>query len=662
MQQRPKWLQSGANVELGKILLIKDENRKVHEWPLGRVIEVHPGKDGLVRVVTLRTEKGMLKRPIAKLSPLPVEQPYYEENEEKMAKTKINYDLALEKKEAKKQAKKKGKNTPVEVRRSPRFTVKPSLVVTLLIGLVCAALADAQSVHQFQHQPGLHFKDEGSVKIIEEFWTISVQQNTSEFNHGIRSLQESINVLNLICSNATENCHTYLDALQERVTTLDTKLATIRGPARPKRAVPLLVVGAVAAGTAIIGTTVYFKSTLETFKKEVNELEERQVRLLELMKSQTNIVEKEARIMRATNNETDEIMLEINAVLQKANATIFKASLKTQIHDIFLMTNIISQKIDQTMDGITHALEHSLVSSNLMSTLNMFKLTKYYDQIAAKLPSEWQLPEYRLAENLLMKPAIQIHEEIVDFTFKIPVISRKTYRLLRLFAVPIIRDSDMVWIELNSHLMAIHENDARIPAEDSFVEIDQWNLCETSSPHVDNHKLKCELSIWFNHTIPETCLVRTTNIAETWIPVHTDTWIYALPKSEEIELGDKRIQINGTGLVLYHSEKVERINDTITLSDTSFITPAVNLTDWVVNPKPLRHRVDISKNWTKLEDDLQNLSAAENNINIWNIEHYYGIMLGFTLTVLFIVLVVICRRFSKPQEKLNHKKYFIDVV
>ena len=33
-------------------------------WPLGRVIELHPGRDGIVRSVTLRTAKGVLKRSV----------------------------------------------------------------------------------------------------------------------------------------------------------------------------------------------------------------------------------------------------------------------------------------------------------------------------------------------------------------------------------------------------------------------------------------------------------------------------------------------------------------------------------------------------------------------------------------------------------------------
>ena len=37
------------------------------KWPIARVIEVHPGQDGKVRVVTVRTARGTYKRPVVKV-------------------------------------------------------------------------------------------------------------------------------------------------------------------------------------------------------------------------------------------------------------------------------------------------------------------------------------------------------------------------------------------------------------------------------------------------------------------------------------------------------------------------------------------------------------------------------------------------------------------
>ena len=37
-------------------------------WPLARVIQTHPGRDNLVRVVTVKTANGVYKRPVNKMA------------------------------------------------------------------------------------------------------------------------------------------------------------------------------------------------------------------------------------------------------------------------------------------------------------------------------------------------------------------------------------------------------------------------------------------------------------------------------------------------------------------------------------------------------------------------------------------------------------------
>ncbi|CAG7709901.1 unnamed protein product [Allacma fusca] len=70
LQKRPKWASAEDNVKIETLLLIKDDRLPSMKWKLGHVIETHPGKDNLVRVVTLKTSDGELKRPVARLCPL----------------------------------------------------------------------------------------------------------------------------------------------------------------------------------------------------------------------------------------------------------------------------------------------------------------------------------------------------------------------------------------------------------------------------------------------------------------------------------------------------------------------------------------------------------------------------------------------------------------
>ena len=75
LQQLGKWRTRSANLRPGTLVLLKDELLPPARWSLGRIVSTHPGDDGLVRVVTVRTATSELRRPVTKICPLPVESP-----------------------------------------------------------------------------------------------------------------------------------------------------------------------------------------------------------------------------------------------------------------------------------------------------------------------------------------------------------------------------------------------------------------------------------------------------------------------------------------------------------------------------------------------------------------------------------------------------------
>lgn len=72
LQQRHKWNTAGQNVQKDDLVLIRDERAAPCHWPLGRVLDVHPGDDEQTRVLTLRCQNGTMKRPIVKVVVLPI--------------------------------------------------------------------------------------------------------------------------------------------------------------------------------------------------------------------------------------------------------------------------------------------------------------------------------------------------------------------------------------------------------------------------------------------------------------------------------------------------------------------------------------------------------------------------------------------------------------
>ena len=71
LTERRKWLKKERNLAVGDIVLVIDSNTPRGKWPIGRVLEIFPGPDGVVRSANIHlrsaTRTTELHRPVAKL-------------------------------------------------------------------------------------------------------------------------------------------------------------------------------------------------------------------------------------------------------------------------------------------------------------------------------------------------------------------------------------------------------------------------------------------------------------------------------------------------------------------------------------------------------------------------------------------------------------------
>lgn len=74
LQNRSKWSKVEENLRVGDLVLIREDFETPLAWRKGRIIQVHAGSDDLVRVVTLKTEAGEVKRPVHKVALLPFQR------------------------------------------------------------------------------------------------------------------------------------------------------------------------------------------------------------------------------------------------------------------------------------------------------------------------------------------------------------------------------------------------------------------------------------------------------------------------------------------------------------------------------------------------------------------------------------------------------------
>ncbi|XP_071577540.1 uncharacterized protein [Temnothorax nylanderi] len=72
LQGRSKWQETQQDFQINDLVILREEHTPPYQWKLGRVVELHRGRDNLVRVVSIKTMNGVTKRAISKLCKLPV--------------------------------------------------------------------------------------------------------------------------------------------------------------------------------------------------------------------------------------------------------------------------------------------------------------------------------------------------------------------------------------------------------------------------------------------------------------------------------------------------------------------------------------------------------------------------------------------------------------
>lgn len=74
LQVRTKWkLNCNHMLKIGTLVLIRNDNASSLHWELGRIVQLYPGKDGVVRVVKLKVRDGTTTRAVNRICALPVE-------------------------------------------------------------------------------------------------------------------------------------------------------------------------------------------------------------------------------------------------------------------------------------------------------------------------------------------------------------------------------------------------------------------------------------------------------------------------------------------------------------------------------------------------------------------------------------------------------------
>ncbi|XP_033180022.1 uncharacterized protein LOC105681646 [Bombus impatiens] len=92
LNNRSKWTKGEHSIQEGTIVPLREDNVPSMHWPLGRVVKVHPGADGIIRTATVQTSSSLLDRGVKRLVPLPC-HPAQDESGQSLTSKEVDHPL-----------------------------------------------------------------------------------------------------------------------------------------------------------------------------------------------------------------------------------------------------------------------------------------------------------------------------------------------------------------------------------------------------------------------------------------------------------------------------------------------------------------------------------------------------------------------------------------
>lgn len=644
LQYRNKWREQCNNIKPGAVVIIKEDNSPVLQWPLGRIINIYKGEDNVVRVVDVKTSTGIFKRPIHRLAPLPVD--------ETTTTTQPS-------------------NTSTEVPRKKQRTSLTNFTTVLLIILFMMPLACATGIinTEFNSNLGIHFEGIGSVKLSKADWQIIVYYDLKPYWEEVQSFSTGTLALHHLCQELKQGslCENVLTAINH--TEEEFRLNSFLPTQRIKRGA-VNIVGNIANSLFGILDSEYAQqmvTTIETVKKNENHLQHLLKNQTSILDSTINILKQDQTAIKGKFNRLDTQYTEIRSRVHDLE----DAGYQSKIFQIFISLAMeltitaadLHRMKSSILDVITDT-HHGKISPNLLSP------TQLHDElikIRNHLPPSLQLPvehDNHLQLYKLMTVEGAVTKTHVIFKIMIPLCDQEPFNLYRLFPVPSAVNYSLVAIKPCNEILAVSAHkDQYFPI--SFAMLHSCTLTQADTYLCSNIQSKynkgsqvclCEIQLLNNDTTLNCNAERLdTNVSWTQL-TNNNQWIYAFNSPHRLNAvcgkHGQQLLLNGSGLLTLEPQCVVKDNFITVQGHHSFTsdrydsyTSLGKLGD-IIKPKhldPLSHETE------PYTTQLQQLAELQNSLDLQefldiptqidNINYHYS-SIGYTALILSIILTV----------------------
>lgn len=554
LQTRNKWQKATENLAVGEIVLIKEDNLPPSRWALGRILKVHPGRDGLTRVVTLKTKTGELTRPIIKLIKLPTADQPQQTQKADIATSDVKPDTTTSDAMSGTTIADKDKTnqTAEQSKYKTRSKTKGSNILYTLLTLITLFHPTQQASQliettQFNTNRAIYYDKVGNLQGVHDNWKLVAYYNMTSYWLSLENVHRLENHLEALCKHFDYQvmCKAILSEVNQEISELDHNnymLKTHHGQVRG-RGTRGLVNGVGYIANSLFG--ILDDSFSEQYKKDIEALHKNRDHMLTLIKGQTTILEAHNNILKrneeAMNRQFELISEHLNTTksyIQKLGNKIEKVESMDYFNSMAIATNIILARLRHIQHMLTETatnIHHGHVDTRL---LPQNQLLQELNTISGHLPKHLSIPVDDLQVQLAdVYKLLEVKSRMVDSYFiieiTIPLTSDNQYTIYRAIPVPLPRYNNTLTMKLSSELIAINirkEIYMQLSDQDlkHCIKIEPATyVCSLHKPTLNmrNPQAPCEIGTITNST--SNCTYITNTCYNKWTSLNTpNTWLY----------------------------------------------------------------------------------------------------------------------------------------
>ncbi|XP_022824061.1 uncharacterized protein LOC111354747 [Spodoptera litura] len=530
LQTRSKWNKPNRNIKKGDLVLVKEDNLPPGKWAMGRIIETHPGSDGYVRVTTVKTQAGNIKRPVVKLSPLPLD-------------TEIQAESETE------------KTNTTRHRAKGSKLISTLFITTLTLFTLISGVYGATDTTQ--HAPGalitelkperpVYYDTVGKMQVIHDEWILIMYYNLTNYWESIHRTETFFeNVKNVCYQTKLQHCQTIMEQLSHEMELLSYYNSVLMNPHKhlSNRKRRGLVDGVGYIANSLFG--ILDQHFAEKYQNDINSIQNNEKYLLDLIKNQTTIVELENQVLKKSEtnikrqfNIIDSFVNQTNLNLASIETEMEIISATTYINSASLTAYLLINSLQNFQEMLFNTLTNVYQGHIDVHLITPVHLIEQLGEISGNLPKTVSLPVENYKENIkevykLMNVKARVTETYFIFEVHIPLVSNEDYMIYQVIPLPFTRGNQLTYAQISSKYIAVNlkkssyilltEGDYRQCVQQTSLNF----LCKNNLPSYDLHsnKAPCEAKL-LSHQNTAPCDIAPTICKDAWIELHSsNSWL-----------------------------------------------------------------------------------------------------------------------------------------